>query len=108
MKTYYVYMTTNRKEGVIYTGMTNNLEIRTRQHKNKINKGFTSKYNADQLIWFEKHEYVWDAITREKEIKGWRRDKKINLIEAMNPDWEDLYPKLLSRFQRDNARPKGG
>ena len=102
MKTYYVYMTSNRKDGVIYTGMTNSLEIRIWQHKNKVNKGFTNKYNADKLVWFEEHEYVWDAIVREKEIKGWRREKKINLIKSKNPNWKDLYPKLLSHSQRDN------
>ena len=102
MKTYYVYITSNRKDGVIYTGMTNDLELRTEQHKQKVNKSFTSKYNADKLVWFEEYEYVWDAIAREKEIKGWRREKKINLIETKNPDWEDLYSKLSSRFQRDD------
>ena len=102
MKTYYVYMTSNRKDGVIYTGMTNDIELRIRQHKKKVNKGFTSKYNADKLVWFETHDYVWDAIAREKEIKGWRREKKIELIESKNPDWEELYLKSSSRFQPDD------
>ena len=102
MKTYYVYITSNRKDGVLYTGMTNDIELRTRQHKRKVNKGFTSKYNADKLIWYEEHEYVWDAIAREKEIKGWRREKKIGLIESQNPEWKDLYSTLLSRYKRDN------
>ena len=93
MKTYYVYITSNRKDGVIYTGMTNDLELRTGQHKQKVNKGFTAKYNADKLVWFEEYNHVWDAIAREKEIKGWRREKKINLIETKNPDWEDMYSK---------------
>ena len=70
MKTYYVYITSNRKDGVIYTGMTNDLELRTWQHKQKVNKGFTAKYNADKLFWFEEYNHVWDAIAREKEING--------------------------------------
>ncbi|MFA5670050.1 MAG: GIY-YIG nuclease family protein [Balneolaceae bacterium] len=86
-------MTTNRKGGVIYTGVTNDVEFRTWQHKNKVNKGFTSKYNADKLIWFEEYKYVWDAIAREKEIKGWRRSKKVSLIEEKNPNWIDLLSK---------------
>lgn len=97
MKTYFTYITTNRKYGVLYTGMTNSVLIRTEQHKNKVYKGFTSKYNTDKLVWFEEFEWVWDAIAREKEIKGWRREKKIKLIETLNPEWEDLYPKLLAK-----------
>ncbi|HBX64745.1 MAG: hypothetical protein CL670_03070 [Balneola sp.] len=97
MKTYFTYITTNRKDGVLYTGMTNNLIIRTSQHREKVFKGFTSRYNADKLIWFEEFQWVQDAIMREKEIKGWRREKKINLIESLNPNWEDLYPKLLKK-----------
>jgi len=97
MKSYYTYIVTNRKNGVLYTGMTNNLIIRTRQHKKKVSKGFTSKYNTDKLVWFEEFQWVWDAIAREKEIKGWKREKKIQLIEALNPEWEDLYPTLLEK-----------
>lgn len=97
MKTYFTYITTNRKDGVLYTGMTNNLIIRTSQHKGKVFKGFSSKYNADRLVWFEEFQWVQDAILREKEIKGWRREKKIKLIESINPDWEDLYPILLGK-----------
>ena len=91
---YFTYITTNRKGGVLYTGMTNNIIVRMDQHKRKVNKGFSSKYNADILVWFEEFEWVWDAIAREKEIKGWRREKKIQLIECLNPEWEDPYPKL--------------
>ncbi|WP_421772967.1 GIY-YIG nuclease family protein [Gracilimonas sp.] len=78
MKTYFTYITTNRKNGVLYTGMTNNLIIRTSQHKEKIFKGFSSKYNADRLVWFEEFQWVHDAIIREKEIKGWKREKRLN------------------------------
>ncbi|MEQ8523928.1 GIY-YIG nuclease family protein [Gracilimonas sp.] len=97
MTAYFTYITTNRKKGVLYTGMTNNLIVRVSQHKEKVQRGFTSKYNADQLVWFEEFQWVQDAIIREKEIKGWRREKKIALIEESNPDWEDLYPKLLAK-----------
>jgi putative endonuclease len=97
MKSYFTYITTNRKQGVLYTGMTNNIIIRSEQHKNKVFKGFSSKYNAHKLIWFEEFEWVWDAIALEKEIKGWRREKKIQLIESLNPEWEDLYPRLLEK-----------
>ncbi len=97
MKTYFVYIITNRKDGVLYTGMTNNLVNRIDQHKRKAFKGFSSTYNTDQLMWFEEYEWVWDAIAREKEIKGWKRDKKIQLIESLNPNWEDLFPKLLKK-----------
>lgn len=94
MRTYYTYIVTNRKGGILYTGMTNNIKFRTNQHKRKLVKGFTSRYNLNKLVWFEEFQWVQDAITREKEIKGWVRKKKINLIESVNPDWVDLYPKL--------------
>ena len=72
-------------------GMTNDLVARVYQHKKKLVKGFTSRYNLDKLVWFEEFDYVEDAIDREKEIKGWSRKKKIALIESMNEEWDDLY-----------------
>lgn len=86
---FYVYILAS-KSGVLYVGFTNNLEFRVWQHKTKQQKGFTAKYNVDRLVWFEHHTYVNNAIAREKEIKGWRRSRKIALIEAENPEWRDL------------------
>ncbi len=89
MKHYYVYILTNRS-GTLYTGMTNNLERRLYQHKNKLVHGFTKKYNITRLVYFETFGDVRDAIAREKQIKGWRRSKKIDLIKSSNPKWQDL------------------
>jgi putative endonuclease len=94
MKTYFTYIVTNKKRGIPYTGMTNNLKVRVWQHKQNSVKGFTSRYNLDKLVWFEEYQWVQDAIAREKEIKGWSRKKKIALIESKNPDWKDLYDML--------------
>ena len=78
----------------LYIGITSNLKNRVFQHKNKEVKGFTEKYNINQLVYYEQTEDVISAITREKQLKKWRRDKKINLIEKENPDWLDLYDEL--------------
>ena len=84
---YYVYIITNKENKVLYTGVTNSLERRMYEHKNKIIKGFTSKYNVNKLVYFEETKDVNEAIAREKEIKGWRRSKKVALIESVNPAW---------------------
>ena len=76
--------------GTLYTGVTNNLEQRVYQHKNKTIEGFTKKYNITQLVYFESSDDVTSAIAREKQIKGWRRSKKALLIRQINPDWKDL------------------
>jgi len=91
MNTYFTYMNTNRKRGIIYSGMTSNIVHRMHQHRNKTFKGFTSRYNLDKLVWYEEFDWVQDAIAREKKIKGWKRAKKISLIEKNNPNWDDLY-----------------
>ena len=87
---YYVYIITNKENKVLYTGVTNNLERRIYEHKNKIIAGFTSRYNVCKLVYFEETKDVNEAIEREKEIKGWRRSKKIALIETTNPTWNEL------------------
>ncbi|MDY0779235.1 GIY-YIG nuclease family protein [Tenacibaculum sp. IB213877] len=87
---YYVYIITNKKDGVLYIGITNNLERRIFEHKNKLVKGFSSKYNLDKLIYFETHQLVDEAIKREKNMKKWKREWKINFILEENPDWNDL------------------
>jgi putative endonuclease len=89
MKQYYVYILTS-KSGTLYTGMTNNLERRVQQHQQKLIEGFTSKYNVNRLVYYETYNNVRDAIAREKQIKSWRRSKKITLIKTMNPKWRDL------------------
>lgn len=88
---YYVYLVASRKHGTLYLGVTNDLVRRTCEHRNRLIRGFTAKYGVDRLVWFETHEDVGAAIAREKEIKKWRRDWKIALIEANNPDWRDLW-----------------
>ncbi len=89
MAQYYVYIMTN-KSRTLYTGVTNDLARRVYEHKQKLLPGFTSKYNITKLVYFEATEDVYAALNREKQIKGWLRDKKIALIEAANPDWKDL------------------
>ena len=75
---------------VLYTGMTNNLDRRVYEHKYKLCKGFTARYNVTRLVYYESGRDVYGIIQREKEIKKWRREKKIKLIETMNPEWKDL------------------
>ena len=88
-KCYYVYILTS-STGTLYTGITNNLEKRVYQHKHKLLPGFTAKYNVNRLVYYEETDDVNTAITREKQIKGWVRRKKIALIESHNPKWQDL------------------
>ncbi len=87
---YYVYILANWNNKVIYTGITNNLERRIYEHKNKLVDGFTKKYHVDKLVYFDNTTDVKSAIAREKQIKGWTRQKKNELIETINPKWEDL------------------
>jgi putative endonuclease len=87
---YYVYILTNLSNKVLYTGVTNNLERRTYEHRNKLISGFTEKYNVNKLDYYDITTDPKAAIAREKQIKGWKRQKKIDLIEAMNPHWKDL------------------
>ena len=91
----YVYILTNAKNKVLYTGVTSNLIKRVYEHKNKMVEGFSKKYNLHKLIYYEVFEDIMNAIIREKQIKGRLRSKKIALIEQMNPKWEDLYWKLI-------------
>ena len=88
---YYVYLLASRKHGTLYLGVTNDLVRRVSDHKSKAAPGFTSRYGVDRLVWFECHDDATNAISREKEIKKWRRDWKIRLIEERNPEWTDLY-----------------
>jgi putative endonuclease len=91
----HVYLMATRKDGTLYLGVTRDLVRRVYQHKNKTLKGFTSRYDVDRLVWFETYDDPVNAITREKEVKKWRRDWKIQLINESNPDWRDLYPEIF-------------
>ncbi len=88
--TYYVYILTNWNDKVMYIGVTNDLERRLYEHKNGLADGFTKRYNVHKLVCFEQTGDVRTAIAREKQLKGWSRDKKNALVEAVNPAWRDL------------------
>jgi len=88
---YYVYILASRKHGTLYVGVTPDLVRRVFEHKNNLVRGFTSRYGVHLLVWFEPYNDATNAITREKELKKWRREWKINLIERENPNWQDLY-----------------
>jgi putative endonuclease len=92
----YVYILASRKNGTLYIGVTRDLIRRIYEHKSGVVEGFTKKYKVDQLVWFDDSESIIAAIQREKQIKAWKRDWKIQLIEQANPYWHDLYPALLS------------
>ena len=89
MKQYYVYIMSN-KRGTLYTGVTNNMERRVYEHKNKLIEGFTKKYNVTRLVYFDSTDDIVAAISREKQIKGMLRSKKMELIKTMNPQFKDL------------------
>jgi len=89
MKNYYVYILTNKSK-TFYIGVTNNLDRRIYEHKNKLIDGFTKKYNLDRLVYFEVFNNIEDAISREKQLKNWHRQWKINLVESVNKEWKDL------------------
>ncbi len=90
MKQYFVYILTNKSNKVLYTGVTNNIERRIYEHKNKLVSGFTSKYNVEKLVYFQEFNTATEAISAEKKIKGWLRTKKLELINTHNPTWKDL------------------
>jgi putative endonuclease len=87
---YTTYILTNKSNSVLYTGVTNNLDRRIYEHKNKLIPGFTKKYNLDKLVWLQRFTGVNEAIAAEKKLKGWVRAKKVELIETDNPSWKDL------------------
>jgi putative endonuclease len=93
---YYVYILASRKHGTLYIGVTNNLIRRVYEHRSDVVRGFSARYQVHLLVWFESYDDMTMAITREKELKKWRRDWKVNLIERSNPEWVDLYPALAS------------
>ena len=95
MKQYYVYIMASKRNGTLYIGVTNNLIRRVYEHKNNLIKGFTSKYGVHRLVYFESTSEVESAILREKQLKKWKREWKLELIEKMNPEWKDLYEELF-------------
>ncbi|WP_342713542.1 GIY-YIG nuclease family protein [Bradyrhizobium sp. B124] len=95
MKQPCVYIFANKRHGTIYTGVTANPPKRAFEHREGLVKGFSAKYGCKMLVWYELHETMHDAITREKQIKAGSRAKKITLIEALNPDWNDLFDTLI-------------
>lgn len=90
MYNFWIYIVVSAYENVMYIGMTNNLERRVSEHKQKLVKGFTKRYRVDKLVYYEHYTDVNAAIAREKELKGWRREKKNALVETINPEWVDL------------------
>ena len=90
MHNYYVYILTNWNNKVMYVGVTNNLQRRIAEHKSKLIEGFTKKYNVNKLVYYEHTTDINSAIAREKEIKGWKRYKKDELVVSINPKWKDL------------------
>ncbi len=89
MKRYYVYILTSKENTALYIGVTNDLRRRLIEHKNEIADGFTKRYHLHKLVYYEKYSEINDAISREKQLKGWSRRKKNALIEKRNPDWDD-------------------
>jgi putative endonuclease len=92
---HYVYLLASKRHGTLYLGVTNNLVRRTYEHKSKSVDGFSKRYDVDMLVWFEVYDAAANAIAREKELKKWRRDWKIRLIEERNPNWDDLYSGIV-------------
>ena len=91
----YIYILFNKRNGTLYTGVTSDLIKRVYEHKNKLVDGFTKTYSIDKLGYYECFDNITQAIAREKQIKGGSRKKKLELIESINPNWEDLYDKII-------------
>jgi putative endonuclease len=100
---YYIYILTNKHHTVLYTGVTSDLYVRVYEHKQKVYPGFTAKYNVNKLVYFEQFGNVNEAIDREKQIKSGSRQKKIDLINSKNPDWEDLWERVLRPLVEDGT-----
>ena len=107
VKNFFVYLVSNRSRVVLYTGVTNDLVRRVWEHRNHAVRGFTSKYKVDRLVYYEQFPDPQSAILREKEIKGWRREKKNALVRAMNPQWEDLSRMLFDDLGRGPSLRSG-
>ena len=95
-KEFYVYILASKRNGTLYIGVTSNLLQRIHQHKNGLIEGFTEKYSVHQLVFYEQHDCAESAINREKRLKSWKRQWKIELIESMNAQWRDLYDDIIA------------
>ena len=95
MKKYFIYIMASQRNGTLYIGVTSDIIRRVYEHKNNLIKGFTEKYKVHQLVYVEETDDVSAAITREKQLKKWKRNWKLRLIEELNPKWKDLYEELL-------------
>ena len=93
--TYFVYLMASQKNGTLYVGVTNDLVRRVFEHKNDLVEGFTRRYGVHTLVWFESTSSIQAAIQRERQLKNWKREWKVGLIEQLNPDWNELYDGLL-------------
>ena len=96
MNSYYVYILARKRNGTLYIGVTNNLLKRVGEHKNNVVEGFTKKYNVHDLVYYEQYNDISCAIRREKQMKKWKRQLRINLIKKFNPDWTDLFENLTA------------
>jgi putative endonuclease len=101
MKSYYVYILATKKDGVLYIGFTGDIARRINEHKERVYDGFTKKYNVLKLVYYEKHLTLEEAMRREKQMKKWNRQWKINLIVKENPDWDDIFFKLPKKLSVD-------
>jgi putative endonuclease len=104
---YYTYIVSSASR-TIYVGVTNNLERRVQEHKNGTFRGFTAKYHCHRLVWFERYSWIGQAIAREKELKGWRRAKKVALIQQENPAWSDLSEEWGTKIIYQGMERKAG
>ena len=96
-----VYILASKRNGTLYIGVTSDLIKRVWEHKNDLVQGFTRRYGVHQLVWYELHDTMESAIQREKRLKEWKRNWKLQLIESMNPDWEDLYHRIFDGLPLD-------
>ncbi|HCO94802.1 MAG TPA: hypothetical protein DIU00_12765 [Phycisphaerales bacterium] len=96
MRQYYVYILASKRNGTLYIGVTNNLLKRVYEHRNNLVEGFTQKYDVHSLVYYEVYSDIVDVITREKRMKKWKRQWKIDLIEKSNPQWRDLYSDVMN------------
>src|SRR5438876_10603992 len=101
---YYVYIMASIS-GTLYTGVTNSVATRSRQHANSLSSGFTSRYRVNRLVYFESFRYINNAISREKLIKGWIRAKKIELMKSLNPSWRELSRDFGKQFKPVRSKP---
>ena len=99
MKPVFVYILSNKNNSTLYTGVTSDIVVRIKEHKEKLNsKSFTAKYNLNKLVYFEAFQMIGDAISKEKQIKAGNRAKKVALIQGKNPEWNDLYDEVVNEF----------